>query len=130
MHIIKHINRYINYKMGLAGAVLMGSIVFYINYMAVNTFWPAMTAASKQFAYTFLFGGMVIRGCEYLAIRFNSRFKSLLLATLVPSAITLLLVFGVHNMKGTPKPLASTMPTLIIVPGTFFWALRKRKKNS
>jgi hypothetical protein len=38
-----------------------------------------------------------------------------------------LLTYGLHTLKGTPKPLASTLPTLAIIPATAVWALRKRK---
>lgn len=115
--------------MGLAGAFLMGSAVFYINYEAVGTFTPAFTAALKQWVYTFFFGGIVIRSCEYFANTIPSKAKAITTATLIPSIVTILLVFGLHNLKGTPQPFESTLPSLIIIPGTFFWALRERRKK-
>jgi hypothetical protein len=34
-----------------------------------------------------------------------------------------------HNLKGTPKPLESTIPTTIIIPATAIWGFKKRKES-
>ncbi len=68
-----------------------------------------------------------MKGCEYIATYFKKDSIAILLAICIPTIITLLLTYGLHMMKGTPKPLASTIPTLAIIPATAVWAIRKRR---
>lgn len=122
-------SKYIDYKMGLVGAGIMGSIVFGINYHETQELFGSITATLKQGTYTFLFGGAVIKGCEYLATKIHSRTKALVASVIIPSAISILLTYGMHNLKGTPKPEESTIPTIVtIIPATTFWGRRKRKQ--
>ncbi len=121
------ISRFINLKMGLAGALVMGLVVWFIN-MDFG-WWPATTAALKQAAYTFLFGGILIKILETISIKVQNKYRAVVLATLFVSILTILLVYGVHSMKGTPRPFESTLPTIIMAPPGFFaLALRKRMK--
>lgn len=105
----------------------MGVIVFLINYDGQGTALGASTAAGKQAAYTFFLGGLFMKQCENLAVRIKPYRTALALAVIVPSLVTLLLTFSLHSLKGTPKPLQSTIPTLMIIPATIVWAYRKRK---
>ncbi len=120
---------FIDYRMGAIGAVVMGSIVFAINYYGTGNIFGASTAALKQGTYTFMFGGIIMRGAENLATRIRKRSIALIAAVLIPSAVSLTLTYGVHSMKGTPKPLASTIPTaFFVIPATATWGFLKRKK--
>jgi len=120
--------RFIDYKMGIAGAFVMGSIVFGINYNGLEEIHGASTAALKQGMYTFLLGGSFMKGCEYLAVKIKSYTLAIVLSVFIPSAITLILTYNVHKLKGTPKPKESTLPTLIIIPATAVWGYKKRKQ--
>ncbi len=126
--IINFGSRYIDYKMGIYGAVVMGVIVFIINYSATSQWLPSATAALKQGGYTFFFGGFIMKFCGYLAINIKKQTLALLAAVLIPTSIALTLTFGIHNLKGTPKPLASTVPTLMIIPATAVVGYQKRKQ--
>ena len=122
------LNRFINLKMGLAGAVIMGGIVWFIN-MAYG-WWPATTAAMKQAAYTFLFGGVLIKILDTIVMKINNRYLAIVTATIMVSVITIILVFIVHSLKGTPRPFESTLPTIIMAPPGFLaLAIRKRLKH-
>jgi hypothetical protein len=66
--------------------------------------------------------------CEYLAVRFSNRIFALLASVIIPTSIALTLTFGLHNLKGTPRPLASTIPTMLIIPATAVVGYQKRKK--
>jgi hypothetical protein len=124
-------SRFIDYKMGLIGAGVMGCTVFGINYYDSYELYGASTAALKQLVYTFLFGGVIMRGCEYLAKRIRKQTLALAAATIIPSAFAIALTYGVHNMKGTPKPVESTIPTaVLVIPSTAIWGYRKRKQNT
>ena len=114
--------------MGLAGALVMGTIVWFIN-MSYG-WWPATTAALKQAAYTFLFGGILIKILDTIAVKIKNRYLAIVGATLLVSVITIILVYIVHNLKGTPRPFESTLPTIIMAPPGFLaLAIRKRIKG-
>lgn len=121
--------RFIDYKIGILGAGFMGLLVFVINYNATSELSSSLIAASKQSGYTFFFGGSVMKGCEYLSITIRKRTIALLAAVIIPSIITLSLTFGLHKLKGTPLPVESTLPTLLIIPATAVWGYKKRNKK-
>jgi hypothetical protein len=126
----RFLSRYIDYKMGLYGGVVMGVIVFFVNYFHTWEFIGPTTAALKQAFYTFLFGGVIMRGSELLATRIQYRSLALFLACLIPSAVSIGLTFAVHNLRGTPEPLASTIPTAIfVVPSTAIWGYLRRSQQ-
>jgi len=126
--VFSFLNRFINLKMGFAGAVIMGAIVWFIN-MGFG-WWPATTAALKQAAYTFIFGGVLIKILDTIATRIHNRYLAITVATIFVSTVTILLVYGIHNMKGTPRPFESTLPTIIMAPPGFFaLAIRKRLRS-
>ena len=116
-------------KMGLVGALVLALIVFVINF---DEGWKlAMTAASKQGFYTFFAGGFMMRLVENLSIKWDDKYLSYLIAVLIATVIAVSLTYGLHSLKGTPKPLLSTIPTLILGPPGFFrWAYKKRNQLS
>ena len=115
--------------MGLAGAAVMSVIVFVVNYYGTHELFGATTAALKQGAYTAMFGGIIMRGCEYIATRIQKEAVALILAIIIPSAVSIGLTYGVHSLKGTPKPVESTIPTaILVIPSTAIWGFMKRKQ--
>lgn len=122
------VSRFINIKMGLAGALVMGGIVWFINMS--HGWWPAMTAAMKQAAYTFLLGGILIKILDTIAVNIKSKYLAITVATISVSLVTILLVYIVHSMKGTPRPFESTLPTMLMAPPGFLaLAIRKRRRS-
>jgi hypothetical protein len=121
-------SKFIDFRIGLAGAIVMGGIVFGINYFYTHQLAVSITASLKQATYTFIFGGMLMRACEYIATNIRKRVWAFVLSVAIPSIFTLLLTYTVHSLKGTPKPMESTIPTTIIIPATAVWGLKKRKK--
>jgi len=69
-----------------------------------------------------------MKGCEYLATTIKKRVLAIATSVIIPSALTLILTYTMHNLKGTPKPLESTIPTAIIIPATAIWGFKKRKE--
>jgi hypothetical protein len=127
--ITKSFKKFIDIKIGMAGATVMGGIVFSINYFSAHALTGSITAAIKQGSYTFLFGGTLMKACEFLATNIRKQTIAILAAVFIPSALTLVLTYTMHNLKGTPKPLESTFPTLIIIPATAIWGFKKRKQT-
>jgi len=130
-------SKFVDYKMGIAGSIVMAIVIFSINYFGKRIpleyqddlfFWSTV-AALKQAIYTFFFGGIIMKGAERFATEISRRVLALTLATLVPSIVSIMLTYTVHSMKGTPCPLESTIPTMIFVfPSTFIWGLMNRRK--
>jgi hypothetical protein len=120
-------NKYFDLKMGLISGVAIGTIVFFINWDYGIS--PGLIAASKQALYTFLAGGIMMRMTENLASRFSREFVAISLAVLIPSSIAITLTYILHSLKGTPEPLNSTIPTMLLAPfGFLWWALIKRRQ--
>ncbi len=121
-------SKFIDYRMSIYGAFVMGGVIFGINYFSTKDISGSTTAALKQGSYTFLFGGILMKGCELLATRIKKLPVALVASVLIPSIVTLLLTFGMHTLKGTPRPLASTLPTTFVIPATAIWGYKKRKE--
>jgi len=125
--IIAYIQKFINLKFGLIGAFLMGGIVFIIN---LEHGWQLSAIAGlKQWMYTFLFGGVIIRLLEYLLSITKSWKRNRLFSVAIISTFTSLLVFFVHSLKGTPEPLLSTIPTILMSPPGFLYLATKFEKK-
>jgi len=104
-------NLFFDWKMGMYGAISMAFIV----------------AATKQFFYTLFLGGLFTKLVENIAIKWEDKWMSLILAVLIPSLSTIFLNYCLHMMKGTPEPLNSTIPTILLAPISFsVWAYMKR----
>lgn len=112
---------------GAITAGIFGGMVFGINYE--GDIPPAAIAAVKQGAYSFLFGGVLAKSCEYYAGSIKKPLKSAFYSVVFPTLITLVVTYGIHNLKGTEKPIKSTIPTAILAPiGLTFLYKRKRKE--
>lgn len=118
--------RLIDARSGLLGASLLAAIVWGINFP--HGVLGASTAALKQFAYTFLMGGLIMRLCTRLSLAKRPDVVALALAVGVPSLVTVCATFLVHNLRGTPEPLLSTLPAAILAPlGFYVWSRRVRR---
>jgi len=106
----------------------MGSVVAYIN--SDHGIFPAGVAAFKQAIYTFFIGGIIIRILDITVNRIHKKLLAYVISILLATFLTTTMVFFVHIMRGTPKPLESTAATIILAPpGYIFLAYFKRKKG-
>ena len=106
----------------------MGGLVGAIN--STHGAVSSLTAASKQAGYTFVVGGFVMKSCENIAKAIRAPVLAITLATAIPSTATIAATYGLHKLKGTPKPIESTIPTAILAPtACLAWASIKRKKR-
>jgi ABC-type Mn2+/Zn2+ transport system permease subunit len=130
VHAIKHyMDTYVDYTAATIASLLLGGIVFGINYSHGPV--GASTAALKQAAYTFFIAGLITRNNENLALKFNNRITSLIIAVTVSSCLAIGLTFLMHSMKGTPEPLYSTIPTILMaIPGFTILGWRKQREQS
>ncbi|MCK5105633.1 MAG: hypothetical protein KAR17_22570 [Cyclobacteriaceae bacterium] len=124
----KSVNKYINPKIGLIGALIMGGIVFIIN--LEHGWFLSTTAGLKQGLYTFFFGGIIIKLLEHLLLQIKNPYMAISLSVSVISVFTSLLVFLVHSLKGTPEPFLSTVPTILMAPpGFLVLAIKFRREQ-
>lgn len=122
------LDAHIDYTSAAAGALVLGSVVFWINHG--HGLAGASTAALKQATYTFFAAGFIAKNNERLACRWPSVPRSLLLAVTVSSSIAIGLTYLVHSLKGTPEPLLSTVPTMLFAPPGFLalgWRARRQR---
>ncbi|MDX1479008.1 MAG: hypothetical protein R3301_14945 [Saprospiraceae bacterium] len=122
------VTKHYDWKMGLIGALIMGGVVFWIN--VDHGFWAAVPAMLKQAAYTMIAGGCLTRLCERIVLNIQESVTAHVLAMLIPSVIAIVLTLGVHYMRGTPEPLNSTIPTMVLAPISFaLWGWHQRRRN-
>jgi len=123
---LKGWRRFFDWKVAAFGASVMGGIVAWIN--ADHGVLGALTASLKQAAYTFFFSGLTMRLCERLATRPVPGGLALVAAVAVPSTLAIGATFVIHSLRGTPEPLHSTVPTMIVSPLSFaIWGTVKRR---
>ena len=124
-----HINRFLDIRMGLLGALSMGLIVFFINYD--HGLLLGLTAASKQALYTFFFGALFVKMAENIAIQSSDRIKACITGGTIPASLTSILTYLLHALKGTPEPFNSTLPTIFLSLLSFtIWAYLKHKPEN
>ena len=122
---IAKLARYFDLRMGLVGAGFMALVVLFVNIH--HGFIAALPAMLKQGLYTFLAGGFMMRMTENLALSTGKK-SAYLLSVGIPSLIAVSLTYLLHSLKGTPEPLWSTVPTLLLgPPGFWWWSYRKRR---
>ncbi len=107
----------IDYRTATLGAGCMAAAVFWMNYAHGTA--AAVIPALKQALYTFFVAGFVARNNERLATVFANRWISLILAVVVSSCVAIGLTYVVHNLRGTPEPIWSTVPTIVAAPPGF-----------
>ncbi|MBW2316879.1 MAG: hypothetical protein JRH10_22175 [Deltaproteobacteria bacterium] len=128
MSLLARMASVLDVRAGLIGATLMAAIVFWIN--SSHGAFGASTAAAKQWVFTFFVGAFLVQLSTRLAVRPGRSSVSIGLAILVPSLTAVGLTFLLHSAKGTPRPLASTVPVLLISSPSFLgWALRARRAS-
>lgn len=128
---IRRLFRYFDARVGLAGGLVMGIVVFYINYRTTNDLSGSTTASLKQGIYTFFFGGLIMKLCTIIALRWNPAFLGIFFSMVIPSCIAVGLTYGVHSLRGTPLPMESTLPTLVFVfPSTLIWGWISRVRKA
>ena len=122
------LDKHIDYPAAIAGATVLGSIVFVINHE--HGWNSALVAAGKQAAYTFFAGGYMVRLNERIALALNPAVLAVVAGMLCSGTLAVSLTYLVHSLRGTPEPLNSTLPTLaLLVPGFLFLGARARRKR-
>jgi len=124
---INTFNQLIDVKLGIIGALFMGSVVFYIN--ADHGPFLASIAALKQGFYTFFIGGIILKILELIVTGINNKFWAYICSVVAATIITVGLVYLVHSMKGTPKPFESTIPTILLAPIGYIYVARMKRNN-
>ena len=109
-------------RSAILGALLMSCLVAGIN--SGHGMLPAFTAALKQATYTFFVAGFIVQLCRWLAARELPGWVAVSNATLSPTLLTVVMVYSMHNFKGTPEPFWSTLPVVIISLVTFLLVSR------
>ncbi len=124
--VLQQLNKFLDIRMGLLGALAMGTIVYFINFD--HGVLPGLTAALKQGLYTFFFGALFVRMSENIASGIPQRSKAVILGGIVPALLTSALTYVLHAIKGTPEPFHSTVPTMVTSIVSFsLWAYLRHR---
>ncbi len=127
MIILKFIYKSVNWKLGAIGGVLMGSVAYYIN--RNSGFDAAMVPALKQFFYTLLVGGSLVKVTQKISVALKHKYLSIFLAILTPTVITAVLISAIHLFKGTPNPYETIFYTVLAAPpGVILIAIVTRQR--
>lgn len=119
--------KYVDVSTAWKAALFLGTVVYVINFS--HGALAALPAALKQALYTLFASGFIVRLCENLITQVRPMVVAWPLAILLPSAVAVGLTYIMHSLKGTPEPLYSTLPTLLMTPPAFaVWAWRSLKK--
>lgn len=94
------------------GALIMGGLVGYVN--GDHGAGPATIAALKQGAYTFFVAGFVIQFCKWLAARPVAPVLAILMGVMIPTVLTVTMVYTLHSLRGTPEPVNSTVVVVVL----------------
>lgn len=123
------LDRHIDYRGAVTGAVVLGGIVLYINLS--HGLERALVAAAKQATYTFFAGGYMVRLNERLALALEPAAVGVGAGMLGAGGLATGLTFLVHSTRGTPEPLNSTLPTLVLATfGFAFLGIRARRARA
>tara|TARA_B100001540_G_scaffold227182_1_gene201387 strand:+ start:2440 stop:2886 length:447 start_codon:yes stop_codon:yes gene_type:complete len=121
----RFLDRHIDYRAAVAGALLLGAIVFRVN---LDHGWvAAAVAAAKQATYTFFAGGYMVRLNERIALALEPALLAVPAGILGAGGLAVGLTYLVHSVRGTPEPFNSTLPTIVLASAGFcFLGLRAR----
>ncbi len=101
---------------GIAGGIIFGLAVLLIN----GGHGLAWIAAAKQFAVSFFVSIFVVRFAEWTAAKLHEMGFTRVCAAFVGSQPAIVIAIGgaylVHQLRGTPEPLLSVLPQLMISP--------------
>ena len=120
-------NQIVDVKLGIIGALFMGSVVYYIN--IDHGPFLASIAALKQGAYTFFIGGIILKILELIVTGINNKYLAYICSVVAATIITVGLVYLVHSMKGTRKPFESSIPTILLAPFGYIYVARMKRNN-
>jgi hypothetical protein len=86
---------------------------------------------NSGFIAALLMGGLIVRFCRALASLSGPGWMVFVAATLLPSLVTIGTTFFVHSLKGTPEPIASTIPVAVMsLPSFSGLAYHTRRKTA
>lgn len=124
--VLQQLNKFLDIRMGLLGALAMGTIVYFIN--CDHGVLLGLIAALKQGLYTFFFGALFVRMSENIASAIPHRRNAVILGGVVPALLTSVLTYVLHAIKGTPEPFHSTVPTMVTSVISFsLWAYLRHR---
>lgn len=88
----------------------------------------AFSSGGKEAGRAIALGSLNMGLCRKLATGIEDKTKALFYGTLVPTAISVLSTYGIHEfIEGTPHPIESTAPSLLSIPLFFLLAIRERR---
>ena len=99
-------------KAAVLGSSIMGIIVAWINLGHGGD--AAISSGIRQAIYTFVVAGLSAQLCRNLTNSSIHKGAAIVKAVLIPTILTVTLVYIMHSTRGTPEPFYSSIPVAIL----------------
>ena len=99
-------------KAAVLGSFIMGIIVAWINLGHGGD--AAISSGIRQAIYTFVVAGLSAQLCRNLINSSIHKTAAIVKAVLIPTILTVTLVYIMHSTRGTPEPFYSSIPVAIL----------------
>jgi peptidoglycan/LPS O-acetylase OafA/YrhL len=99
-------------KAALLGSFIMSLAVAWIN--SGHGSDAAISSGIRQGLYTFFVAGLSAQLCRNLTNRSIQKWAAIIKAVLIPTILTVTLVYIMHSTRGTPEPFYSSIPVAIL----------------
>jgi Kef-type K+ transport system membrane component KefB len=99
-------------KAAIIGGILLGTIVAWVN--SGHGTEAAISSGLRQALYSFFVAGLSAQLCRNLTDSRANKMLTIVKAVLVPTMLTVSLVYIMHSTRGTPEPFFSSIPVAIL----------------
>lgn len=99
-------------KAAVLGSFIMSVIVAWINLGHGGD--AAISSGIRQGLYTFFVAGLSAQLCRNLTNSSIHKAAAIVKAVLIPTILTVTLVYIMHSTRGTPEPFYSSIPVAIL----------------
>ena len=124
--------KHFDWRSGVIAGVVFALVVFAINVAATDpvNWLGSVTAGLKQFVYTVFVGSWLFGFAQWISRRFESTVVAITVSTIVCGSLASALILGMHSLRGTPEPLLSSLPSIIIGILILPFVLKDKRKES
>lgn len=99
-------------KAAILGGILLGAIVAWVN--SGHGIEAAISSGLSQGLYSFIVAGLSAQLCRNLTHSSINKIAAIIKAVLIPTILTVTLVYIMHSYRGTPEPFYSSIPVAIL----------------
>jgi hypothetical protein len=99
-------------KAAILAGILLGAIVAWVN--SGHGIEAAISSGLSQGLYSFVVAGLSAQLCRNFTHGSVNKLAGIIKAVLIPTMLTVTLVYLMHSTRGTPEPFYSSIPVAIL----------------